>query len=212
MTKIVGGPPDGVPAEGTPSSLLKAGEAAEPVQESLFGTAELSLAELTYALGGIQESASRNPARSVPPAPVPFSPQCAGIDPSLFTDPNRLWPALGSSASSHGVTGFLNSLDTGAVSKKVDNLMSEATREEQDGNSISAEQDMIKAQIMFRTVSQLLSAIGMQGWGTEGVDRYPSRYHLTLEDCQWTVQLTPGGTAEISWNLNEDTQIDDWEA
>ena len=54
----------------------------------------------------------------------------------------------------------LGSLNTAGISNQINGLMSQAIQSSQNGDALSAQVNMILAQIMFQTISQLMSTMG----------------------------------------------------
>ena len=177
VTQAVGGLAKDV--EGAASVLAgPAGGVVGPLLGGLMtGGASSLFTELPQLLGGLSGLlGGGQQGFNFPQQPFPFSPGASGIQANYFNNPSQLLGTLNgmmgrltatasasastTPAASGGIGGQLNSLNTGGISNQINDLMNQATQAAQSGDALTAQKDMIQAQIMFQTISQLMNTIG----------------------------------------------------
>ena len=164
---------------------LLQGPAGSAVLGILTGGTSSLFSELPQLLGGLSGLLGGSQGCCCPPRPFPF--QSPGFDPSqilkilqqLFGGQGQcggpgqifpggtpggppIWhgPAFPGGTTSSGIGGQLNNLNTGGISNQINDLMNQATQAAQNGDALTAQKDMIQAQVMFQTISQLMNTIG----------------------------------------------------
>jgi hypothetical protein len=90
-----------------------------------------------------------------PTRPQPF--QVSTTQSVLLQNPQQLATSL--QTTSQGLGGLLNSLDTGATSDQINQLIQSAQDAAANGDGLTAQKDMAQAQLLFSTMSTLLSMI-----------------------------------------------------
>jgi hypothetical protein len=115
---------------------------------------------LPQLLGSLLGNNNQSQNQSIQPFPFPFS--TGGLS-NYLQNPSQLLNTLGSGpgvGSSSSLGGFLGNLDTAGVDSQVTNLMNSAQQAAQNGDAMTAQKDMIQAQTLFQTISQLMNQIG----------------------------------------------------
>jgi hypothetical protein len=101
--------------------------------------------------------ATANPAQdnTAPAQPLPF--QVSQTQSALAQDPQQFSASLQS--ASQGLGGLLDSLDTASTSDQVNQLIQSAQDASTKGDGLTAQKDMAQAQLLYSTMSTVLSMI-----------------------------------------------------
>src|SRR5262249_11733076 len=89
------------------------------------------------------------------PPPPPF--QLSQTQSQLSQDPAQQSAAL--TTASQGLGGLLDSLDTGATSDQVNQLIKDSQDAAAKGDGLTAQKDMAQAQLLYSTMSTVLNMI-----------------------------------------------------
>ena len=89
------------------------------------------------------------------PPPPPF--QLSQTQSQLNQDPAQQSAAL--QTASQGLGGLLDSLDTGATSDQVNQLIKDSQDAASKGDGLTAQKDMAQAQLLYSTMSTVLNMI-----------------------------------------------------
>ena len=89
------------------------------------------------------------------PPPAPF--QLSQTQSQLSADPAQQSAAL--QTASQGLGGLLDSLDTGATSDQVNQLIKDSQDAASKGDGLTAQKDMAQAHLLYSTMSTVLNMI-----------------------------------------------------
>jgi hypothetical protein len=144
--------------ENAASGLGECGNVVGPMMSGLLGGGS-PLGQLPQLFSGLFQMLSPQQQFSCPSMPLPFSPMSSGIQ-GFLNNPNQLFQTLGGGATSGGLGALLNSVDTGGISGQINNLMNDAQQQAVSGDPLTAQKELIQAQVMFQTISNFLNIIG----------------------------------------------------
>ena len=167
VSDVVNGAEDVVGGAASGAASLLGGPAGSIALGLLTGGASSLFTELPQLLGGMSGLLGQGAGAFGKIAAQPFPFGMPSTDPSqMFSSLSgvlnkiNLVPSFPGSPSSSGIGGQLNNLDTGGISNQINGLMNQATQAAQNGDALTAQKDMIQAQVMFQTISQLMNTIG----------------------------------------------------